>query len=93
MVVTHWPFWYSCVGKESLPAGPSPLIPNRLWSWLASVLWPHADSSMAWAIVTAAGTPYVRWAAIAPGATWLMNASWAAVPGDDVAAGAGWCLL
>jgi hypothetical protein len=28
---------------------------------------------MAWAIVTAAGTPYRRWAAMAPAATALMN--------------------
>ena len=29
---------------------------------------------MAWAIVTAAGMPYRLCAAMAPGATWLMNA-------------------
>ena len=69
MVVTHCPFWNSCVGRESLPAGPVPLIPKRLLSLVARVLWPHADSSMAWAIVTAAGTPYVCCAATAPGAT------------------------
>ena len=74
MTVTHWPFWYSCVGSVSLPAGPVPLMPNRLWSLIASALWPQPDSSMAWAIVTAAGTPYRLCAAIAPGAIWLMNA-------------------
>jgi hypothetical protein len=29
---------------------------------------------MAWAMVTAAGTPYLRWAATAPGAISSMNA-------------------
>src|SRR6185437_1231371 len=48
-------------------------MPNRLWSWAASVLEPQPDSTMAWAIVTAAGTPYLRWAAIAPGAICSMN--------------------
>ncbi len=56
-VFTGCPFTYSWVGSGTLPAGPVPLMPNRLWSWLASSLWPHPDSSMAWAIVTAAGTP------------------------------------
>ena len=45
---------------------------------------------MAWAIVTAAGMPYRCCAAIAPGATRLMNACWAAVPGT--AADGGSCL-
>jgi len=40
---------------------------------------------MAWAIVTAAGTPYLRCEAIAPGATWLMKACCAAVPGTPAA--------
>ena len=31
----RWPFSYSCVGSESLPAGPVPLMPNRLWSLIA----------------------------------------------------------
>ena len=57
------------------------MMPKRLWSLVASVLWPQPDSSMAWAIVTAAGTPYLACEAIAPGATWLMKACWAAVPG------------
>ena len=57
VVVIHWPFSYSCVGSASLPAGPVPFMPNRLWSLLASRLWPQSDSSMACAIVTAAGTP------------------------------------
>jgi hypothetical protein len=56
-VLTGCPFTYSWVGSGTLPAGPVPLMPNRLWSWAASWLWPHPDSSMAWAIVTAAGTP------------------------------------
>ena len=45
---------------------------------------------MAWAMVTEAGMPYLCWAAIAPGATSLMNACWAAVPG--VLVGGGLCL-
>jgi hypothetical protein len=49
-------------------------MPNRLLSLLASWLWPQPDSSMAWAIVTAAGTPYRRCAAAAPGATASMKA-------------------
>jgi hypothetical protein len=65
--LTIWPFSNSCVGSMSLPAGPVPLIPKRLWSRVASPLWPQPDSSMAWAIVTAAGTPYLRCVAIAPG--------------------------
>src|SRR3981081_4619063 len=55
---THWPFRNSCVGSASLPAGPVPLMPNRLLSLVASRLWPQPDSTMACAIVTAAGTPY-----------------------------------
>src|SRR6266487_4092985 len=85
VTVTYWPFWYSCVGSMSVPAGPEPLIPNRLWSRIASALWPQPDSSIAWAIVTAAGMPYRLCMAMAPGATWLMNACWAAVPGTCVA--------
>ena len=88
--VTQMPFSYSCVGRMSLPAGPVPLIPNRLWSAAASPLCPQPDSSMAWAMVTEAGMPYLCWAAIAPGATMLMNACWAAVPGMPV--GGGSCL-
>src|ERR1700691_6514853 len=75
-------------------------IPNRLWYRAARLLWPQADSSIAWAIVTAAGTPKRCWAATAPGATRLMNACWFCVPGvaycfgdelagDGDAAGAG----
>ena len=72
---THWPFWYSWVGSESLPAGPVPLMPNRLWSLVASALWPQPDSSMAWAMVTAAGTPYAcAGRRSRPGATALMKA-------------------
>ena len=82
--VTQAPFSYSRVGSMSRPAGPVPLIPNRLWSAVASALCPQPDSSMAWAIVTAAGMPYRCCAAIAPGATRLMNACWAAVPGPPV---------
>src|SRR5437762_1016454 len=63
--VTHTPFSCSRVGSMSRPAGPAPLIPNRLWSAVASTLRPQPDSSMAWAIVTAAGTPYRCCAAIA----------------------------
>jgi len=55
------------------------------------MLWPHADSSMAWAIVTDAGTPYFRCVAIAPGATCSMNARWSGEPGTvGWAAGACW---
>ena len=77
----------------SVPAGPVPLIPNRLWSLIASALWPQPDSSIAWAIVTAAGTPYRLCIAMAPGATWLMNACCAAVPGTCVASAAGAFLV
>jgi hypothetical protein len=74
MRFTYWLFRYSCVGSQSLPAGPLPLIPNKLWSLAASSLWPQADSSMACAIVTEAGTPYVCCAEMAPAAISLMNA-------------------
>ena len=57
----------------------------------ASWLVPQPDSSMAWAIVTEAGTPKRCWAAIAPGAIWLMNACWVFVPG--VAVSGAVCLL
>jgi len=77
----------------SAPAGPVPLIPNRLWSLIASALWPQPDSSIAWAIVTAAGMPYRLCMAMAPGAIWLMNACWEAVPGTCVASAAGTCLV
>ena len=87
--VTHTPFSCSRVGSMSR-AGPAPLIPNRLWSAVASTLRPQPDSSMACAIVTAAGMPYRCCAAIAPGATRLMNACWAAVPGTP--AGCSSCL-
>ena len=90
---TIWPFWYSCVGSVSAPAGPVPLIPNRLWSLTASALWPQPDSSIAWAMVTEAGAPYRLCAACAPGATSLMKACWAAVPGMCVTATAGLFLL
>src|ERR1700722_8434904 len=56
-------------------------MPNRLWYLAARLLWPQADSSIAWAIVTDAGTPKRCWAATAPGATRLMNACWFRVPG------------
>src|SRR5580704_2930192 len=56
-------------------------MPNRLWYCAASPLWPHADSSMACAMVTAAGTPNRCCAAIAPGATRLMNDCCSLVPG------------
>src|SRR6266700_3610508 len=85
--VTHWPFSYSRVGSMSEPAGPAPLMPNRLWSLIASALCPHPDSSIAWAIVTAAGMPYRLCAASAPGATSLMKACCAAVPGTCAAGG------
>src|SRR6266567_1575923 len=87
--VTDLPLSYSWVGCTSLPAGPVPLMPNRLWSLVARLLRPQPDSSIAWAIVTAAGTPYRRWAATAPGATWPMNACWAVVSCSGVAAGDG----
>src|ERR1700722_15272810 len=56
-------------------------MPNRLWYLAARLLWPQADSSIAWAIVTDAGTPKRCRAATAPGATRLMNACWFRVPG------------
>src|SRR5919201_5373301 len=90
---TIWPFWYSCVGSMSVPAGPVPLIPNRLWSLTASTLWPQPDSSIAWAMVTDAGTPYRLCAARAPGATSLMKACWAAVPGTCAAVAGGLFLV
>src|ERR1700678_3205329 len=75
-------------------------MPNRLWYRAARLLCPQAASSIAWAIVTAAGTPKRCWAATAPGATRLMNACWCRVAGvaycfgdeladDGDAAGAG----
>jgi hypothetical protein len=85
------PLSYSWVGRMSVPAGPVPLMPNRLRAVVASSLWPQPDSSMAWAMVTAAGMPYWCWAAMAPGATMVMNACWDAVPGT--AAGGGSCRL
>ena len=30
LTVTHWPFSNSWVGSMSLPAGPVPLMPNKL---------------------------------------------------------------
>src|SRR5690348_11993405 len=51
-------------------------MPNRLLFLAASRLRPQSDSSMACAMVTDAGTPYRCSAAIAPGATALMNACW-----------------
>jgi hypothetical protein len=48
---------------------------------------------MAWAIVTDAGTPYLRWAAIAPGATPSMNACWLLLSCTGAGAGDGVCLL
>src|ERR1700759_2392357 len=93
-MVTHCPPWYSDVGRLTLPAGPDPLMPNRLWYCAARPLLPQADSSIACAIVTEAGTPNRCWAAIAPGATRLMNDCWPLVPGVTywLAAGddAGW---
>src|ERR1700722_4856139 len=73
-----------------LPAGPDPLMPNRLWYSAARPLFPQADSSIAWAMVTAAGTPHRCWAATAPGAIRLMNACCARVPGV-ACAGAEYC--
>jgi hypothetical protein len=48
---------------------------------------------MACAIVTAAGTPYLRWVAIAPAASVLMNACCELEPGGGVMAAAGWCRV
>ena len=93
LTMTGSPFSYSSVVRTTEPAGPVPLIPNRLLSWLASWLWPHPDSSMACAIVTAAGRPYCRCAARAPGAIPLMKACSAAVPRAGVMLGAAWLLL
>ena len=69
------------MGSVTLPAGPVPLMPNRLWSCTASELRPQDDSSIACAIVTEAGTPQRCCAAIAPGAIWLMKACCARVWG------------
>src|SRR6185312_14611186 len=77
----------------SVPAGPVPLMPNKLWSLIARALWPQPDSSIAWAIVTAAGMPYRLGMAMAPGAIWLMNSCWAAVPGTCVASADGTFLV
>jgi hypothetical protein len=74
-----------------LPAGPDPLMPKRLWYSAASWLFPQDDSSIAWAMVTAAGTPHRCSAATAPGAIRLMNACCVRVPGVACAAGA-YCL-
>jgi len=49
-------------------------MPNRLCWLTARLLWPQPDSSIACAMVTDAGTPYVLWEATAAGATELMNA-------------------
>src|ERR1700677_4877264 len=67
-------------------------MPNRLCACVDSSLVPHADSSIAWAIVTAAGTPHRCCAAIAPGATELRNACWADVVGAEVEEAAGLVL-
>ena len=56
---------------------------------MASRLWPQPDSSIACAIVTAAGTPYCCCAASAPGAIALMNACCEGVSETDSVAGAG----
>ena len=91
VTLTHCPFRYSWVGSSSLPAGPAPLMPKRLLSWTARPLCPQPDSSMAWAMVTAAGTPYLRWAAMAPGTTALMNACLVPASFATGTAGPGWC--
>ena len=93
VTATGWPFSYSSVGRSTDPAGPVPLIPNRLLSCVASRLWPQPDSSIACAIVTAAGTPYCRCAASAPGAISLMNACCEGVSETASVAGAGWLRL
>src|SRR5260370_631954 len=67
-MLIHWPPSNSWVGRVTLPAGPAPLMPNRLWYCAARLLAPHPDSSIACAIVTDAGTPYRCSAAPAPGA-------------------------
>src|SRR5215471_17189889 len=92
VVVTDWPFWYSCASCGSLSAGPMPLIPNRLWSLVARPLRPQPDWSMAWAIVTDAGTPYFCCMAMAPGTISAMNARCALVWETDVRPGGGGCL-
>jgi hypothetical protein len=57
----------------SVPAGPAPLMPNRLWSLIASALWPQPDSSIAGRRHrNRDAVPALH--VIAPGATWLMNA-------------------
>jgi hypothetical protein len=91
VVSTQPPFRNSWVGCGSLPAGPLPLIPNRLLSCVARELWPHPDSSIACAIVTAAGTPYLLCAATAPGATASMNACSAELWLARAGPGRGWC--
>jgi hypothetical protein len=85
---TMRPFSNSWVGCGSLPAGPVPFMPNRLWSLVARLLRPQPDSSMACAMVTAAGTPYLCCVATAPGAICSMNACCAPVAFAGVAAAA-----
>ena len=63
-------------------------MPKRLWYLAASWLFPQEDSSIACAMVTAAGTPQRCWAATAPGEIRLMNACCVRVPGVACAAGA-----
>src|ERR1700722_20124699 len=45
---------------------------------------------MAWAIVTAAGTPYLCWLTMAPSATALMKACCACEAGNEGVADGGW---
>ena len=63
-------------------------MPKRLWYLAASWLFPQEDSSIACAMVTAAGTPQRCWAATAPGEIRLMNACCVRVPGVACAAAA-----
>src|SRR5579862_9856253 len=91
--VTSCPFWNSCVERTTEPAGPVPLMPNRLLSCVASKLWPHPDSSMACAMVTDAGMPYCRCAASAPGATLAINACCADESGAEAPDVSTWLRL
>ena len=89
VVFTSWPFSYSWVDCCRCPPGPVPLMPNRLWSWVARLAWPQPDSSIAWAIVTEAGTP-MRCVGDRARATSPMNACCALVSPGRAPAGVGW---
>ncbi len=90
-IVTHWPFSYSWVGSVDAARRAGSLDAEQVVVLRGEPLSPRPDSSIACAIVTAAGTPYRCCAAIAPGAMRLMNACCACVPGA-ACADAAYCL-